>query len=1068
MSYNDLYVVGIGASAGGFEALQKFLPRLPKNKNIAYIIAQHLDPKRPTLFGELLSKSSSFKVIPINDGEKIKANHIYFCPPNKDVTVTDGTFHLTVPSSKQFPKPSINKFFTSLAQEKKEKAMGIILSGTGSDGAIGISEIALHGGITLTEDEGAKYYSMPKAAIDTGKVIASLPPELLAEGIEYVLEDRHYFDKHFAIQDSIEKIFDILNTKTNIDFSSYKDATITRRIKKRMSEMRAQGVDDYLDMLLKNDAEVDKLKDELLIIVTSFFRDKEAFLELNTHLETLLTKKLDNVLRIWVTACATGEEAYTMAMLVHDLMEKNNISKKVTIFATDVSEKVIRESRGRYFTHDQLEGVSESYIEKYFDFENGVYKPNKTIRDMIVFSKHDIIKDPPFLNIDLLSCRNLLIYFNNELQKRILSIFYYALKFESILFLGKSETVGTLTSLFSVLDAKYKIYKKSNDLAQIDLDVLTYVKKSNYSYAVRKDQESMKVIDVDFSINKAVSNIYGGHGIVVDQSNNILFYKGDSKDFINHPTGIHTNDIFRVVVEYLRLDLRATLNESRKHRRFVSSKKIRVTPVSEPKEYVVINVFPLEKNKLGDQTYFVSFDKSVDTQTSINAERFDPVEYNDSQMGALEDELLTLKERLQITIEELETSNEELQSTNEELQSTNEELQSTNEELETSNEELQSTNEELQTVNDELTYSNIELEYSNKAFNSVLGNLNTYVMILDTNLNIIKFTDGINQFFDMSKTVDTNFTSVLMSSNVELPNILDDIKRCLHEHADIGYNIDFGNKNYYFTIKNVDMSINKNDKNRAIVLSFIDRTEYIRQENIIFQQSKMATMGEMIGNIAHQWRQPINSLSLQKEIMVDQFENNELDQGKIEVYDRNTSEILKYMSQTIDDFRNFFVPNKKKKTFNLVTSLRSIDGLMQASLDTNNIHLSSSFNDEEILLYGYENELKQVFINLINNSKDAIIQNNIQNGTIEINVTKNNGTNQVEISFFDNAGGIDQSIADKVFDPYFTTKFKAQGTGLGLFMSKNIVEKNMGGILSFRNFKDGAEFKIILDLAIQE
>lgn len=446
MDYKDLHIVGIGASAGGFEALQKFLPKLPQhNDTISYIIAQHLDPKRPTLFGELLSKYSSFNVIPINDGEEIKGKHIYYCPPSKDVTIENGKFKLSEPESKSYPKPSINKFFSSLADEKKEKAVGIILSGTGSDGAKGMSAIAENGGITLTEDEGAKYYSMPKAAIDTNKVIASLPPELLAEGIEHIIADRKYFEKHFALQDSVQKIFDILNKETNVDFSSYKNATITRRIKKRMSERKASGVDDYLDILQEDKEEVEKLKDELLIIVTSFFRDQEAFLELKKYVERLLKKKLDNTLRIWIPACATGEEAYTIAMILSELLERLESSKKVTIFATDVSEKTVIESRNKHFTVEQLDGVPEKYIEKYFDFQNNVFKPNKTLRDMIVFSKHDIIKDPPFLNLDFISCRNLLIYFDTELQKRILSIFYYAMRYDSLLFLGKSETVGSLT-----------------------------------------------------------------------------------------------------------------------------------------------------------------------------------------------------------------------------------------------------------------------------------------------------------------------------------------------------------------------------------------------------------------------------------------------------------------------------------------------------------------------------------------------------------------------------------------------------------------------------------------------
>lgn len=278
----------------------------------------------------------------------------------------------------------------------------------------------------MAEDEGAKYFSMPKAAIDTRKVLASLPPEVLAEGIEYVLKDRKYFDKNFALQTSSNRIFDLLNAKTNIDFSSYKEATITRRIKKRIIETKSNGIDEYLELLQKDEEEVERLKDELLIIVTAFFRDKDAFWELKKEILNLIKNKLDGTVRIWVPGCATGEEAYSIAIILCETLEQLNINKKVTIFATDVSEKTVIESRNRTFTIKQVEGIDAIYLKKYFEFTNEIYKPKKILRDMIVFSKHDLIKDPPFLNLDLISCRNLLIYFDVELQKRLLSIFYYS------------------------------------------------------------------------------------------------------------------------------------------------------------------------------------------------------------------------------------------------------------------------------------------------------------------------------------------------------------------------------------------------------------------------------------------------------------------------------------------------------------------------------------------------------------------------------------------------------------------------------------------------------------------
>lgn len=1073
MKYEDLYIVGIGASAGGFEALQSFLSKVIISEKICYIITQHLDSQRPTLLGELLSKFSGFEIKPIEDGKSIEGNTIYFCPPNKNIEVKEGKFRFSSSDDKHFPKPSINKFFTSLAKEKKEKAIGIILSGTGSDGTKGIIDIADAGGITLTEDEAAKYYSMPKSAIDTGKVLASLPPEMLAEGLLNLIDDRKYFEKHFEIEDSLEKIISILKEETSIDFSSYKHATITRRIKKRIIEKKANGVNEYLRILQNDNEEVSKLKDELLIIVTSFFRDEEAFIELKKHLSSLIEKKLDNHIRVWVTACATGEEAYSIAMLISEILEELNISKKVTIFATDVSDKVINESRNRVFSFDELEGVPDRLIDKYFESTQKRYRVIKKIRDMIVFSKHDIIKDPPFLNQDMISCRNLLIYFNNELQKRILSIFYYSMRYESLLFLGKSETIGTLTSLFSIIDNKSKIYKKLNDLTKIDIETLTYDKRnSTFSKNKYQNNQEQNLIDIDITINKVISQRYAQNGIVVDGSNyNILFYKGNCKEFLHHPQGVHTNDLFRLVSDFLRLDVRATINEAKKMNSYVSSKKIRVLPVSEPKEYVVINVYPLEKNKLGEDTFFISFEKTIDIETSIKTDNEDPIDINDTELSVLEDELLTLKERLQITIEELETSNEELQSTNEELQSTNEELQSTNEELETSNEELQSTNEELQAVNDELNNSNLELDFANNAFNNVLSNLGAYVVILDCSLNIIKHTEGIKKFFDLSSS-DSNFSTALIKSKVELPNLLENIKNCLKLGTETSYELEYENRNYHFSIKRINLAmINTKSNNNAIILSFVDKTEYIEQDRIIFQQAKLVSMGEMISNISHQWRQPLSMITT---VASGLKLKSEYETAEPKLIREDMDIILnqsKYLSETIDNFRNFI---KEKSEFKTTTIKEVIDGtvsLVEASLKNNFINLIINV-DVDMKIDASTNELVEALINIINNSKDALIENvsNDEDRFIFIS-TSTHSDNSIEIKITDTAGGISDENIDRVLEPYFTTKHKSQGTGLGLAMVDKIVRERHNGKINITNeefeYKNkhykGASFSLIFN-----
>ena len=1018
VDYEKLYIVGIGASAGGFEAIKEFISNISQYENVTYIIAQHLNQKEHTLFGELLSKYSPFELKEVKDDEKILAKQIYYCPPNKDITIKNGVFHLTKSTSSA--KPSIDKFFTSLAKEKKDKAIGIILSGSGNDGAKGISEIAKYGGITLTQDESATHFYMPEASINTGDVMLSLEPKLLAKEIENIIKNKDYLKTHFQSK-IIKQICDLLKQKTGIDFNSYKEATIHRRIQKRLLQLNCK-IEDYLQLLKNDNKEIEILKDEILIIVTSLFRDKDAFLALKKELLKLIKTKEDTI-RIWVSACATGEEAYSIAIIVNEILENLNKNNKVMIFATDISKKAIQEARNKTFNQKQIQHIDKEYL-KYFEFENDLYKPIKKIRDMIIFSTQDLLKDPPFSNIDLISCRNVLIYFNQETQKKILNIFFYSLRFDGILFLGKSETIGNM-SFFKILNSKYKIYKKSNALTLFDMNRFNYVKKTTQN----------NQIDIDFSINKAIIKEYSKNGVVIDESNEILFYKGDTSEFFNQPSGIQTSNIFKLIKDYLKLDLRAILSEAKKTKNFTKSQKIRIP---NEKQFVVINVFPLDKNKLGENTYFITFIKGF------------YVEYTSKEIGYLEDEVGTLKEKLQITIEELETANEELQVSNEELES--------------SNEELQSKNIELQNANFELNYSNLKQKFINKALNISLSKLNIDLVILDKNFNVVMHTEGIDKFFKIKD--GENFSSVIFNSNINIQNLISNIKEVMLNSKNIEYEIIHNNKSYFFSIRKINVLLDElNNLDEGIVLSFIDITKYIQQEKILSQQSKMASMGEMIGNIAHQWRQPLNALSARIIAFTMKIEMEKIEPKDIEEFEESTNKLIQYMSQTIDDFRNFFVPNKEKKKFYIKDAINSALKFVEYSYRDNNIELILNI-DTKAVIYGYQNELVQVLLNILNNSKDAIKINKIKNPKVEIKTKEDK--NNVSIIIVDNAGGIKQEIINKVFEPYFTTKFKNQGTGLGLYMSKMIIEKSMNGKIEIENIENGLKTTITLQRILDD
>lgn len=1070
VTYEQLYIVGIGSSAGGFEALQKFLRNLVPHQGIAYVIAQHLDPNQPTLLASLLSKYTTLEVSMAIDGEAIRAQHIYICPPNKNIAIEAGQFVLTQPSLKPYPKPSVNVFFQSLAKEKQDKAIGIILSGSGSDGAKGVLAIKKAGGLVLSEDEGAKYYSMPKAAIDTGVADATLTPELLAEGLDKVIVDRNYYAKHYEIKNEVGEIFEILNKKIGVDFSSYKESTMLRRIIKRMSDAKAEGTANYIKMLREDNEEAEKLKNELLIIVTSFFRDSDSFDELHRHLRELIKNKLDNNIRVWVPACATGEEAYSIAILTQEILEELDVKKKVSIFATDVSDNIIQKARKQTYNWNEVNDISAEYLDKYFvKDQSGKFSPIKKLRESIIFSKHDVIKDPPFINIDLISCRNLLIYFDPDLQKRIFNIFYYSLRYYSLLFLGHSETVGS-APLFKVLSNKHKIYKKTNDLVNIDFNAMSYMarnKRSNSKSIQRSDKK--ETYDIDSSISKSLFDALASDGLVIDGvSNSILYYKGDTSNYIKQPSGVSTSDIFRLLKDYLILDFRVIYTEAKSKKKATKSKRIIHYPCAENKEYVTISIFPLGANKLGEDTLFVKFEKEIENRESLSSLGSnipaDPIDYN--SVNILEDELVFLKERLQITIEELETSNEELQSSNEELQSTNEELQSTNEELETANEELQSTNEELQTtneelqtINDEVTDKNLELEFSHKAFNSILTTLQAHILVIDENLNVLKYTDGISDFLEIGTLSKINLSSLVINSNLKLPNILEDIKYCLKSGKEVGYELSVRERVYWFSIKRMIFlsDIDTLSKNTTLILSFTDKTDMFEKDRLVSQHLKMASMGEMIGNISHQWRQPLNSLSLSKDYLVMMYASGMLNEEAMNEFDNQTSGLITYMSKTIDDFRNFFAPAKDKTVFSVLEAINEALLIASEKLKSHGIEVSMP-EQSACKIYGYLNEFKQVVINIVNNACDKIVAGNMNNGEVYIAIRKEGDDVVLEIS--DNAGGIDESIINKIFDPYFTTKFKSQGTGLGLYMAKVIIEKNMQGSLTAANVESGACFTI--------
>jgi two-component system, chemotaxis family, CheB/CheR fusion protein len=721
MVLKDLVVVGIGSSAGGLEALQVMLSKLSDNLNCSYIIAQHLSPTHRSMMVELLSRITNIPVIEVQNGMVIKAKTIYMTPENTDIFVSNGRIYLKSIEHTYGPKPSVNYFFNTLAQNYGSKSIGIILSGTGSDGAFGIRAIKASGGITIAQSpQSAKYDGMPISAINTGKVDIVAPIENISNEIARIVDNLGKNVADSINNNIISQIYRIIFEEKGVDFSQYKKNTLTRRIERRLAALKIETLNDYVDYLKMNIDEVTNLYNDILIGVTEFFRDPEVFEEIKEQIAILLEKKEQGEeIRFWSIGCSTGEEAYTLAIILSEILQEKITKYKIKIFATDIDDESLKMARAGVYAETSLTNVNKNLITKYFNIHKNQFEIKKSIRELVVFSKHNIISDSPFLRADLISCRNMLIYFNNTLQSRFFPIVHYALKDSGILLLGKSESILQHYDLFVIVNKNLKIFKSQyTGLKELP-------KLYNYS-GVNKNYEEPKSVSfkneeelLEEKIVEATSTLILNQCVLINSSNDIVYIKGEIP-FINFSQGRATTNIFKCIKDELSLDLRSVLSEVQKEKKYKATQYRSVTLFEDYLKYVRVIIVPIQNEKNDDWFYALYF-QSEDIQ---NLKGYITQNQNDNEtITNLSNELERTKSHLQNVIEELETSYEEMQSLNEELSSSNEELQSSNEELETTNEELQSTNEELQTAYSELKILYDDKEYRTKKLEEITQKL---------------------------------------------------------------------------------------------------------------------------------------------------------------------------------------------------------------------------------------------------------------------------------------------------------------------------------------------------------
>lgn len=752
------YYVGIGASAGGLEAIELFVKNVPKNSGLAFIIIQHLSPEYKSYMVELLSAKTTMPVRRAEDGMTVEADTVYLIPPKKNLSIYQGDLVLKEQDFSRGLNLPIDVFLRALAEDQDGRSIGVILSGTGSDGMRGIRAIKDRGGMVMVQDEAsAKFDGMPRSAISTGLVDFILTPEkmpgqILSYTMHPYVAGEECADNLLTDEDGMTRIFSILRENSKVDFTFYKPTTVVRRIERRMTVNQIQELWDYVRYLETVPGEVNALYRELLIGVTSFFRDPEVFRQIQDKwLPRLLESKAGRQVRFWVAGCSTGEEAYTLAILCQECMARMGKAFDVKIFATDIDKDAIQRAGNGEYPESIAADLSNDLLVKYFYRESEVFKVGRNIREMVVFARHNIVKDPPFTNIDLISCRNLLIYLQPVLQRKALELFNFSLKTNGILLLGTSETTGGMAEYFEPLFQKWKIYRAKGIRRPKEAgarEALVNLRDQHVprSHVPRRGGRIMKTFEEERSLNRLLQALSGDYiplVVLVDENLQILYVSGNTEGYFSLPAGKMDTDISKMAAQELSIPISTGIAKIFKTQQDINYTNIRVTQDGlQKKVNLRIKLLPRKKGQVPLAAVLLEEVREAGNKTATTSHTFDVEKEAAQRIIDLEQELQFTKENLQATIEELETSNEELQATNEELMASNEELQSTNE-------ELQSVNEELYTVNAEHQGKILELTELNNDMDNLLTSTNIGTLFLDEELEIRKFTPKVKEIYNI-------------------------------------------------------------------------------------------------------------------------------------------------------------------------------------------------------------------------------------------------------------------------------------------------------------------------------
>jgi len=1078
-------IVGIGASAGGLEALTSLLQALPVDTGLAFVIIQHLDPKHESMLPDILARSTRMPVRQVREGMLVEPNYVYVIPANTGLALSQQGFKLTLREASAGLRMPIDGFLRSLARSRKNGAIAVILSGSGSDGALGLEAIKAEGGVAFAQDEKSAHFpDMPRHAVATGCVDFVLPPAEIAHELARI--GRHpYITRPEApvkteptaeVAENFSELFKLLDQATGVDFSLYRQSTIERRVQRRQALCNAVTLKAYVGYLRENPAEIQALHQDILIKVTQFFRDPEAFEALKSQVlpQLLENRSAKEGLRLWVPGCATGEEPYSLAICMFEFLEPVKSHLPIQVFASDINPAAIERARTGFYPGNIAADLTPQRLERFFTPTDHGYRISKEIRELCVFAPHDLIKDPPYSHLDLISCRNVLIYMGAT-QRRIIPLFHYALKPMGYLMLGPSESASTFPSLFAEIDKKHKIYFRKD---ASPLPLLHYALPKGPIVSKGDALPSEEIVGLNFQdlAERVLLDKHGPARVIIDDHVEVVEIGGDVAPYLEIPPGRASLNLLKMARgPALSLELHDAVKKAKKEGVPVRKERIAVERGGES-SHVTIELIPLSlKHRRTFLVLFYDVPKIPDfSEPDAEVERLSPQEHaqreRDLEIIRLNEELAQAKQHLLSMIEEHATSGEDAQSVQEEAQSNIEELRSLNEELETTKEELQSANEELTTINEELQTRNVELSHSRDFAGSIVETIQQPLLVLDTELRVKRANQSFYQFFRASPgNTEGQLLYQVEGGEWNIPDLRTLLGEVLPSNK---FFHDFELEREWPKIgsKVLLLSARQLDRGQMILLSINDITDRNNVEKALRtseerlrQAQKLEAIGRLAGGIAHDFNNLLTGILGYSQLLLESVGPDDPQCEGLRII-KNAADRAASLTQQLLAFSRRQILQPK------VLALDSVVGDLEKMLRRligEHIELVIASDKSLGAVRADPGQVGQIIMNLALNARDAMVQGGrIVIETRNVDVPGNFVGDDVEpgryvlLEVKDTGIGMDQETQAHLFEPFFTTKGKGLGTGLGLATVYGIVHQSGAQIRVSSALGCGTSFKI--------